>query len=162
MADLLSNVGLFDTRTDYAVLPGINLRNENADTCQANACLCLHIFILLYANIIPKATGTVKEITGGYAGGESVTLLTKKMLWHNGFLTCFLRGDENIPECQKRASKALHSRILNPIFLQSEVVIPEMQNGEKYVLRCNGFMAPKCVTRIAVAVFLVCAKIIKK
>ena len=71
-------------------------------------------------------------------------------------------GNVNIPGCQKRASKVLHSRILNPIFVQSEVVIPEMQNGEKYVLRCNGFMAPKCVTRIAVAVFLVCAKIIKK
>ena len=37
-----------------------------------------------------------------------------------------------------------------------------MQNGEKYVLRCNGFMAPKYVTRIAIAVFLVCAKIFIK
>lgn len=94
--------------------------------------------------------------------GTSVTLLAKKGLLHNSFLDRFLRGDENIPECQKRASKALHSRILNPIFLQFKVVIPEIQNGAKYVLRCNGFMAPKCVTRIAVAVFLVCAKIIKK
>jgi len=68
----------------------------------------------------------------------------------------------NIPGCQKWVSKALHSRILNPIFLQSEVVIPERQNGEKYVLRCNGFMAPKCVTRIAVAVSLVCDKIFLK
>ena len=67
-----------------------------------------------------------------------------------------------MPGCQKRASKALHSRILNPIFVQSEVVIPEIQNGKKYVLRCNGFMAPKCVTRIPVAVFLVCAKIFIK
>ena len=32
----------------------------------------------------------------------------------------------------------------------------------KKVLRCNGFMAPKCVTRIAVAVFLVCDKIFLK
>ena len=63
MADLLSDVGLFDTGTDYAVLPGKNLRNENADTCQAIAFLCLHIFILLCANIIPKATNTVKGIT---------------------------------------------------------------------------------------------------
>ena len=63
MADLLSDVGLFDAGTDYAVLPGINLRNENADTCQATAFLCLHIFILLCANIIPKATNTVKGIT---------------------------------------------------------------------------------------------------
>ena len=63
MADLLSDVGLFDTGTDYAVLPGKNLRNENADTCQAIAFLCLHIFILLCANIIPKATNTVKRIT---------------------------------------------------------------------------------------------------
>lgn len=94
--------------------------------------------------------------------GTSVTLLAKKGLLHNSFLDRFLRGDENIPECQKRASKALHSRILNPIFLQFKVVIPEIQNGAKYVLRCNGFMAPKCVRRIAVAVFLVCAKIIKK
>ena len=93
MAGLLSDVGLFDTGTDYAVLPGINLRNENADTCQANACLCLHIFILLYANIIPKATGTVKEITGGYAGGESVTLLAKKVLWHNSFFDRFFEGE---------------------------------------------------------------------
>ena len=68
----------------------------------------------------------------------------------------------NIPGYQKRASKALHSRIFSPIFVQSEVVIPEIQNGEKYVLRCNGFMAPKCVTRIAVAVFPVCAKIFIK
>ena len=37
-----------------------------------------------------------------------------------------------------------------------------MQNGEKDMLRCNGFMAPKCVTRIAVAVFPVCAKIFIK
>ena len=63
MADLLSDVGLFDTGTDYAVLPDKNLRNENADTCQAIAFLCLHIFILLCANIIPKATNTVKRIT---------------------------------------------------------------------------------------------------
>ena len=63
MADLLSDVGLFDTGTDYAVLPGKKLRNENADTCQAIAFLCLHIFILLCANIIPKATNTVKGIT---------------------------------------------------------------------------------------------------
>ena len=45
-----------------------NLRNENADTCQAIAFLCLHFFILLCANIIPKATDTVKEITGGMQG----------------------------------------------------------------------------------------------
>ena len=63
MAGLLSDVGLFDTGTDCAVLPGKNLRNENADTCQAIAFLCLHIFILLCANIIPKATNTVKGIT---------------------------------------------------------------------------------------------------
>ena len=62
MADLLSGVGLFDTGTDYAVLPDKNLRNENADTCQAIAFLCLHIF-LLCANIIPKAANTVKRIT---------------------------------------------------------------------------------------------------
>lgn len=52
----------------YAVPPSKNLRNENADTCQAIAFLCLHIFILLCANIIPKATDTVKEITGGVQG----------------------------------------------------------------------------------------------
>ena len=63
MADLLSDVGLFDTGTDYAVLPGKTLRNENADTGQAIAFLCLHIFILLCTNIIPKATNTVKRIT---------------------------------------------------------------------------------------------------
>ena len=63
MADLLSDVELFDTGTNYAVLPGKTLRNENADTCQAIAFLCLHIFILLCANIIPKATNTVKRIT---------------------------------------------------------------------------------------------------
>ena len=63
MADLLSDVGLFDTGTDYAVLPGKKLRNENADTCQAIAFLCLHIFILLCANIIPKAANPVKRIT---------------------------------------------------------------------------------------------------
>ena len=65
MADLLSDVGLFDTGTDYAVLPDKNLRNENADTCQAIAFLCLHIFILLCANIIPNYTNPVKETTGG-------------------------------------------------------------------------------------------------
>ena len=59
----------------------------------------------------------------------------------------FLEGGMvNTPGCQKRASKALHSRILNPIFLQSKVVIPERQNGEKYMLCCNGFSAAKCVT----------------
>ena len=63
MADLLSDAEVFDTGTDYAVLPGKNLRNENADTCQAIAFLCLHIFILLCANIIPKATNIVKGIT---------------------------------------------------------------------------------------------------
>ena len=45
------------------ILPDKNLRNENADTCQAIAFLCLHIFILLCAYIIPKATNTVKGIT---------------------------------------------------------------------------------------------------
>ena len=63
MAGLLSDVGLFDTGTDYAVPPRKNLRNENADTCQAIAFLCLHIFMILYANIIPKATNPVKGIT---------------------------------------------------------------------------------------------------
>ena len=63
--------------------------------------------------------------------GATVTLLAKKALWHNGFSARFLRGDANIPGCQKRAAKALHSRILNPIFVQSEVVTPKMQNGEK-------------------------------
>ena len=126
MADLLSDVGLFDTGTDYAVLPSKNLRNKNADTCQAIAFLCLHIFVLLCANIIPNYTNPVKETTGGYVGGESVTLLAKNSLRHNSFLGRFLRGNVNIPGCQKRASKALHSRILNPIFLQSEVVILEM------------------------------------
>ena len=48
----------------YAVPPSKNLRNENADTCQSIAFLCLHIFILLCTNIIPKATNTVKGITG--------------------------------------------------------------------------------------------------
>ena len=46
----------------YAVPPSKNLKNGNADTCQAIAFLCLHIFILLCANIIPKATNTVKGI----------------------------------------------------------------------------------------------------
>lgn len=75
--------------------------------------------------------------------GTRVTLLAKKGLWQNSFFDRFLRGNVNTPGCQKRASKALHSRILNPIFLQSEVVIPEMQNGEKYVLRYNGFVPLK-------------------
>ena len=70
MADLLSDVGLFDTGTDYAVLPSRNLRNKNADTCQAIAFLCLHVFILLCVNIIPKATNTVKENTGGMEGDK--------------------------------------------------------------------------------------------
>ena len=63
MAGILSDVGLFDTGTDYAVLPDKNLRNENADTCQAIAFLCLHIFMILYINIVPKATNLVKGIT---------------------------------------------------------------------------------------------------
>ena len=61
-------MGLFDTGTDYAVLPSRNLRNKNADTCQAIAFLCLHVFILLCVNIIPKATNTVKAITAGVQG----------------------------------------------------------------------------------------------
>ena len=52
----------------YAVPPSKNLRNENADTCQAMAFLCLHIFILLYVNIIPKATDAVKKTTVGMQG----------------------------------------------------------------------------------------------
>ena len=43
----------------------VKLKNENADTCQAIAFLCLHIFILLCAIIIPKATDTVKETAEG-------------------------------------------------------------------------------------------------
>ena len=74
-----------------------NLRNENADTCQAIAFLCLHIFILLCANIIPKATDTVKETTRGMED-SGVTLLAKKMLRHNGFSACFLR--ENVKPYQ--------------------------------------------------------------
>ncbi len=109
----------------------------------------------------PKQLILLRNLQGVWKG-ISVTLLTKKVLQHNSFLGRFLRGMVNIPGCQKRASKALHSRILNPIFLQSEVVIPEMQNREKDMLCCNGFMAPKCVTRIAVAVFLVCDKIFLK
>ena len=57
----------------------------------------------------------------------------------------FFEGNVNIPGYQKRASKALYSRILNPIFVQPEVVMPGIQNGEKYVLCRNGFMALKCV-----------------
>ena len=111
------------------------------------AFLCLHIFILLCAIIIPKATDTVKKTTEGMEEHKcNVTILAKKMLRHNGFLARFLRGNVNIPGYQKRASKALHSRILNPIFVQSEVVIPKMQNGKKYMLCCNGFMTSKCVT----------------
>ena len=93
---------------------------------------------------ITKATDAVGETTGVWKG-TSVTFLAKKMLWHNSFFDRFLRENVNIPGSKKRASKALHSRILNPIFLQAEVVIPEMQNGEKYMLCCNGFMALKCV-----------------
>ena len=88
MATLLSDVGLFDTGTDYAVLPSKNLRNENADTCQAIAFLCLHIFILLCANIIPKATDTVKETTRGMED-SGVTLLAKNLLRHNSFWAAF-------------------------------------------------------------------------
>ena len=76
MATLLSDVGLFDTGTDYAVLPSRNLRNKNADTCQAIAFLCLHVFILLCVNIIPKATNTVKGNTRGMED-LGVTLLDK-------------------------------------------------------------------------------------
>ena len=125
MAGLLSDVGLFDTGTNYAVLPGANLRNKNADTCQAIAFLCLHNFILLCANIIPEAIDTVKKTTGVYKSA-SVTFLAKKGLRQNILFDRFLRGNVNTPGCQKRASKALHSRILNPIFVQSEVVIPDL------------------------------------
>ena len=78
MAVLLFDEGLFDTGIDLCRSSRQKLRNENADTCQAIAFLCLHVFILLCVNIIPKATNPVKEITGGYAGGKSVTLLAKK------------------------------------------------------------------------------------
>ena len=52
MADLLSDVEVFDTGTDYAVLPGKNLRNKNADTCQAvafsvSACFLFHSLPIL-------------------------------------------------------------------------------------------------------------------
>ena len=93
---------------------------------------------------ITKATDAVKETTGGMEG-QKCNAFGEKVLWHNSFFDRFLRGNVNIPGSKKRASKALHSRILNPIFLQAEVVIPEMQNGEKYMLCCNGFMALKCV-----------------
>ena len=94
---------------------------------------------------ITKATDAAKETTGGMEGHKCNAFGKKDVAAQRVFIL-FLRGNVNMPGCQKRASKALHSRILNPIFLQSEVVIPEMQNGEKYVLRCNGFMTPKCVT----------------
>ena len=93
---------------------------------------------------IPKVIDHVKENTG-VCKYTSVTLLAKKGLWQNSFFDRFLRGNVNTPGCQKRASKALHSRILNPIFVQSEVVIPEIQNSEKNVLHCNGFFAAICV-----------------
>ena len=51
----------------YAVPPSKNLRNENADTCQAIAFLCLHIFILLCANT---------SLLGISSGEDLCTLVT--------------------------------------------------------------------------------------
>ena len=123
-------------------------------------CVCMFLFycVLILYQKQPILSRKTQEVWKGI----SVTLLAKKMLWHNRFLSHFLKGNVKHIKMSKRASKAVHSRILNPIFLQSEVVIPEMQNGEKDILCCNGFMAPKCVTRIAIAVFLVCDKIFSK
>ena len=92
----------------------------------------------------PKQADTVKETTAGMEGQKCNAFGEKGVVAQRVFRP-FFEGNVNIPGSQKRASKALHSRILNPIFLQSEVVIPEMQNGEKYMLCCNGFMALKCV-----------------
>ena len=73
----------------YDVPPSKKLKNENADTCQAIAFLCLHIFILLCANIIPKATNTVKRITSykyrDQKTGKPSRLLRKKRLRCNSF-----------------------------------------------------------------------------
>ena len=123
-------------------------------------CVCMLLFCCV--SILYQKQPILSRQSQRGCRGTSATLLMKKALRHNSFWDRFLRGNVNIPGCQKRSSKALHSRILAPIFVQPEVVIPEMQNGKKYVLRCNGFMAPKCVTRIAVAVFLVCDKIFLK
>ena len=67
----------------YAVPPSKNLRNENADTCQAIAFLCLHIFMILYINIVPKATNLVKGITSSkYRDQEraTVTIVKEKVI----------------------------------------------------------------------------------
>ena len=77
----------------------------------------------------------------------SVTLLAKRVLRHNGFLACFLRGDTNIPRCRKRASKALHSRILNPKFTHAKGILLRTQICVKKPLHCNGFFVAICVSR---------------
>ena len=81
MADLLSDVGLFDTGTGYAVLPGKNLRNENADTCQAIAFLCLHIFIFCVPILYQKQPIPSRELRGkniGIRKRETVTVVKEK------------------------------------------------------------------------------------
>ena len=88
MADLLSDVGLFDTGTDYAVLPGKNLRNENADTCQAIAFLCLHIFIFCVPILYQKQPIPSRELRGKnteIGKGKLSRLLRKKRLRCNSF-----------------------------------------------------------------------------
>ena len=137
----------------YNIADKWKCRHMSSDRFSVSA--YFYCVLLLYQKQLILSRKPQRESTG-------VTLLAKKVLRHNAFFAHFLRGKVNIPGRPKRVSKALHSRILAPIFVQPEVVIPEIQNGEKYVLRCNGFMAPKCVTRIAVAVFLVCDKIFSK
>ena len=90
MADLLSDVGLFDTGTGYAVLPSKNLRNENADTCQAIAFLCLHIFIFCVPILYQKQPIPSRELRGkniGIRKRATVTVVKEKaVVLHQFFL----------------------------------------------------------------------------
>ena len=79
--------------------------------------------------------------------GTSVTLLAKKGLRQNNFFDRFLRGNANTSGCQKWASKALHSRILNPKFTHPKGSLLRTQICVKMPLRCNGLFVAICVSR---------------
>ena len=91
MADLLSDVGLFDAGTDYAVLPGINLKNKNMQTHVKQPLLCVCIFLFCCVPILyQKQPIPSRELRGkniGIRKRATVTIVKEKAVaLHQFFL----------------------------------------------------------------------------
>ena len=95
----------------------------------------------------PKQPMLLRKSQGGIKGYKCNAFGEKDVVVQR-FLGQFFEGEcLNIPGCQKQASKALHSRILNPKFVHLKGILLRTQICVKKPLHCNGFFAAICVSR---------------